>query len=90
MAKKKTRTRQGSSFLSVVGRAIGKVWSTLAGALGSSVRFLARGAKDLDPVHRRDGAGLLIIVPALANPTRNLRCNIEVDPNWVPTTSSTA
>ena len=66
MAKKKTRTRQGSSFLSVVGRAISKVWSTLAGALGSSVRFLARGAKDLDPVHRRDGAGLLIIVLAFA------------------------
>jgi len=30
------------------------------------VRFLARGAKDLDPVHRRDGAGLLIIVLAFA------------------------
>jgi S-DNA-T family DNA segregation ATPase FtsK/SpoIIIE len=66
VAKKKTRTRQGSSFLAVVGRAISKVWSTLAGAFGSSVRFLARGAKDLDPAHRRDGAGLLIIVLAFA------------------------
>ena len=28
--------------------------------------------------------------PALANPTRSLRCNIDVEPNWVLTTSSTA
>ena len=66
MAKKKTRTQQGSSFLSVVGRAVSKTWSTLASAFGSSVRFLARGAKDLDPAHRRDGAGLLLIVLAFA------------------------
>ena len=66
MAKKKTRTQQGSSFLSVVGRAVSKTWSVLASAFGSSVRFLARGAKDLDPAHRRDGAGLLLIVLALA------------------------
>ena len=26
--------------------------------------------------------------PALANPTRSLRCSIEVEPNWVVTTSS--
>ena len=28
--------------------------------------------------------------PALANPTRNLRWSIEVEPNWLETTSSTA
>src|SRR5690606_15227620 len=28
--------------------------------------------------------------PALAKPTRNLRCSIDVEPNWVETTSSTA
>ena len=28
--------------------------------------------------------------PALAKPTRSLRCSIEVEPNWVETTSSTA
>ena len=66
MAKRKTRTRQGSSFLAVFGRAISKTWSTLAGAFGSSVRFLARGAKDLDPAHRRDGAGFLLIILAFA------------------------
>ena len=66
MAKRKTRTRQGSSFLAVFGRAISKTWSTLAGAFGSSVRFLARGAKDLDPANRRDGAGFLLIILAFA------------------------
>jgi len=67
VAKKKTRTKQGSSFLAVVGRAISATWSALAKALGSSVRFLARGAKDLDPAHRRDGAGLIVLILALAS-----------------------
>ena len=66
MAKKKTRTQKGSSFLSIVGRTVSKTWSTLASAFGSSVRFLARGAKDLDPIHRRDGAGFLLIILAFA------------------------
>ena len=67
MAKKKTRTKQGSSFLAVVGRAVSATWSALAKALGSSVRFLARGAKDLDPAHRRDGAGLIVLILAIAS-----------------------
>ena len=67
MAKKKTRTKQGSSFLAVVGRAVSATWSALAKALGSSVRFLARGAKDLDPAHRRDGAGLIVLILAFAS-----------------------
>jgi S-DNA-T family DNA segregation ATPase FtsK/SpoIIIE len=66
VAKKKSRTRQGSSFLAVIGRGLHRIWSSLAGAFGSSVRFLARGAKDLDPAHRRDGAGFLLIVLAFA------------------------
>jgi len=67
VAKKKTRTKQGSSFLAAIGRAISATWSAIAQALGSSVRFLARGAKDLDPAHRRDGAALLILILALAS-----------------------
>ena len=67
MAKKKTRTKQGSSFPALAGRAVTATWSALAKALGSSVRFLARGAKDLDPAHRRDGAGLLVLILALAS-----------------------
>ncbi|MFM9151551.1 MAG: DNA translocase FtsK 4TM domain-containing protein, partial [Candidatus Planktophila sp.] len=66
MAKKKTRTKQGSSLLAAIGRAISSTWSALAKALGSVVRFLARGAKELDPAHRRDGAGLLLLILSLA------------------------
>jgi len=67
VAKKKTRTKQGSSFLAAAGRAVSATWSALAKALGTSVRFLARGAKDLDPAHRRDGAGLIVLLLALAS-----------------------
>ncbi len=66
MAKKKTRTKQGSSLPAVAGRAVSATWSAIAKALGSTVRFLARGAKDLDPAHRRDGAGLIVLILALA------------------------
>jgi S-DNA-T family DNA segregation ATPase FtsK/SpoIIIE len=33
--------------------------------LGSSVRFIARGARDLDPAHQRDGIAFLILILAL-------------------------
>jgi S-DNA-T family DNA segregation ATPase FtsK/SpoIIIE len=42
-----------------------KIWLALAGALGGAIRFVLRGAKDLDPAHRRDGVGLFIIVLSL-------------------------
>ena len=42
-----------------------KLWLALAGALGSTIRLLLRGAKDLDPAHRRDGLGLFVIVLSL-------------------------
>ena len=44
---------------------IGKIWLAIASALGGSIRFLLRGAKDLDPAHRRDGVGLFVIVLSL-------------------------
>lgn len=66
MAKKKTRTKGKSTLPSAIGRAVTSTWSALAKAIGSSIRFLARGAKDLDPAHRRDGAGLLVLILALA------------------------
>jgi S-DNA-T family DNA segregation ATPase FtsK/SpoIIIE len=44
---------------------IRRIWLALAGALGASIRFLLRGAKELDPAHRRDGLGLFVIVLAL-------------------------
>ena len=43
------------------------VWLALAGAVGGAIRFLLRGAKDLDPAHRRDGVGLFVVVLALVS-----------------------
>ena len=47
-------------------QAISGFWRILAKTLGSAVRFVARGARDLDPAHQRDGAALLVLLVALA------------------------
>ncbi|MEY4498269.1 MAG: hypothetical protein RJA40_374 [Actinomycetota bacterium] len=72
MAKKKrTSTRKsssaGKSAFSLIGRALSALWRTLAKSLGSTVRFLARGARDLDPAHHRDGLAFLLLILALAS-----------------------
>jgi S-DNA-T family DNA segregation ATPase FtsK/SpoIIIE len=41
----------------------------IAKSLGSSIRFVARGAKDLDPEHHRDGAALTLFILALISIT---------------------
>jgi S-DNA-T family DNA segregation ATPase FtsK/SpoIIIE len=66
VAKKKTRTKSKKGFLALIVGGVAAIWSALARGLGSAVRFLGRGAKDLDPAHRRDGAGLLLLILALA------------------------
>ncbi|NIL59287.1 DNA translocase FtsK [Salinispora arenicola] len=51
-----------------VGRALGALWMSLAHGVGWSVRAAGRqaaAARDLDPEHRRDGAGLLVLGFAL-------------------------
>jgi S-DNA-T family DNA segregation ATPase FtsK/SpoIIIE len=48
-----------------VGRAISGAWMVVAGSLGWAVRAIGRGARDLDPHHRRDGAGLLTLGVAI-------------------------
>jgi len=68
--RKRTTTRKsggaGQTALSFVGRSISALWRTIAKALGSTVRFLARGARDLDPAHHRDGLAFLLLILALA------------------------
>ena len=59
-AKSKTRAVGGA-----LGRGLASVWRFIAKFLGSSVRFLARGARDLDPAHQRDGIAFLILISAL-------------------------
>src|SRR5512133_4315407 len=50
---------------SAVGRGVVAVWLGVAHAVGSLARGLGRTARDLEPEHRRDGAGLLLIGLAL-------------------------
>ena len=43
------------------GRAIAGAWMVAAGSVGYVARSFGRGARDLDPHHRRDGLGLLTL-----------------------------
>jgi len=49
--------------------ALASAWRLAAKALGSSIRFVARGAKELDPDHHRDGAALALFLLALISIT---------------------
>jgi S-DNA-T family DNA segregation ATPase FtsK/SpoIIIE len=42
-------------------RLIARCWLLIAGAVGSMFRAYGQGARDLDPEHRRDGAGLALL-----------------------------
>ncbi|WP_202797126.1 FtsK/SpoIIIE family DNA translocase [Kribbella flavida] len=44
-----------------LGRGLIKLWLGFAHLLGGIVRGVGNGARDLDPAHRRDGAGLSLI-----------------------------
>ncbi|QLD24293.1 FtsK/SpoIIIE family DNA translocase [Micromonospora carbonacea] len=60
--RRRPAARQGPAVH--VGRAIGTVWMGLAHGVGWAVRAAGRqaaSARDLDPEHRRDGAGLLLL-----------------------------
>ena len=67
MAKKKRSQSKGKSngIGSSIARGLAAIWRGLAKFLGKSIRFLAKGAKDLDPAHQRDGFAFLLLVFAL-------------------------
>jgi DNA segregation ATPase FtsK/SpoIIIE, S-DNA-T family len=44
-----------------LGRAITAVWLGVAHVIGGTVRHIGSTARDLDPEHRRDGAGLALV-----------------------------
>src|SRR5579875_2400093 len=48
-----------------IGRVVAAAWMVVAGAVGFEVRSVGRGARDLDPHHRRDGVGLLTLGAAI-------------------------
>ena len=63
MAKRKKAKSAGVG--SAIGRGLSAIWKFFARSLGGAVRFLARGARDLDPVHQRDGIAFLLLILAL-------------------------
>ena len=65
MARKKSRSKSGS-IVSAIGSGVAASWRFLAKSLGAAIRFVARGARDLDPEHHRDGAALLVLILSLA------------------------
>ncbi|PUA79180.1 FtsK/SpoIIIE family DNA translocase [Nocardioides currus] len=44
-----------------LGRAVASVWLGIAHAIGAVIRSIGQSARDLEPEHRRDGAGLFLI-----------------------------
>ncbi|MFB9882880.1 DNA translocase FtsK [Planobispora siamensis] len=49
----------------MIGKLFVGIWMLLAGGIGSAARALGRNARELDPVHRRDGLGLAVIAGAI-------------------------
>ena len=52
--------------MSALGRGLRNAWLALAHLIGAGARAFGRGARELDPAHRRDGLGLTLIVVAAA------------------------
>jgi DNA segregation ATPase FtsK/SpoIIIE, S-DNA-T family len=65
VAKRKKAKSKTGAVGGALGRGLSSLWRFIAKSLGSSVRFLARGARDLDPAHQRDGIAFLILIMAL-------------------------
>ena len=65
MAKRKKAKSKTGAVGGALGRGLASVWRFIAKSLGSAVRFVARGARDLDPAHQRDGIAFLILIAAL-------------------------
>lgn len=65
MAKRRKSKSKSGAVGSAVARATVFVWRFTAKTIGTSVRFIARGARDLDPAHQRDGFAFFILILAL-------------------------
>ena len=65
MAKRKSSASKRAKIGNVFARALSGLWRGVANALGSTIRFIARGAKDLDPTHQRDGAAFALLILAI-------------------------
>lgn len=65
MAKRKKAKSKTGAVGGALARGFAATWRFISKSIGGSVRFVARGAKDLDPAHQRDGIAFLIVVLAL-------------------------
>jgi DNA segregation ATPase FtsK/SpoIIIE, S-DNA-T family len=69
MAKKRSTTRSKAAkrpgILTGLGRALAGIWRFIAKAIGSTVRFLFKEARELDSAHHRDGLAFLLLIFAL-------------------------
>ncbi|MGI5160116.1 DNA translocase FtsK [Microbispora sp. CA-102843] len=54
-----------SWFFLVIGKLVIGMWMLVANSVGAAARALGQGARDLDPVHRRDGQGLSVLAGAI-------------------------
>ncbi|MGC5011574.1 DNA translocase FtsK 4TM domain-containing protein [Streptosporangium sp. DT93] len=54
-----------SWVLTLIGKLFVGIWMVLAGGVGSAARALGQNARELDPVHRRDGLGLAVFSGAI-------------------------
>src|SRR4051812_40223785 len=59
------RPSAAAQLLHGLGATLAALWNLLARTVGGLTRGLTGGAKDLDPAHRRDGLGLLLVAGAL-------------------------
>ena len=57
----RTGTGPVALLFTAVGRALTAVWLGIAHVLGAGVRKVGHTARELDPEHRRDGAGLFLV-----------------------------
>ena len=65
VAKRKKAKSKTGAVGAALGRGLSSLWRFIAKSLGSRVGFIARGARDLDPAHQRDGLAFLILILAL-------------------------
>ena len=69
-ARRRPPTRRGPNpLLAGLGHLVGRTFRLLAQGVGGATRAATGGARDLDPAHRRDGRGLLLLALALVAAT---------------------
>jgi S-DNA-T family DNA segregation ATPase FtsK/SpoIIIE len=65
MAARRKASTKKSAAAKGAARGIGAIWKFIAKTLGSSIRFIFRGAQDLDPAHQRDGLAFIVFILGL-------------------------